>query len=575
VSDKNLVDLEHQVQGALPRANAGVPAGGTLGQVLTKISGTDYDSGWGGAGGGSGTAFSVTEIALAPGAPGNFTVAHGLAAAPAFVLIQMSSGGSIWLQNPTAFDATNLYLVASDPGITGTAVCFAVAPSVIVPLAPSAPGDFSVPHGLGSSPALALVQMTSSGAVWFQPAQWDGTNIYLTASDAGITAKAIVWASVPALGPLNFNRVSLAPGSPGNFTVAHGLGQTPTLVLIRMTSNGVIWLQSPTGYDATNLYLVASDASITGEAECWNGNNPSATLVVGPASAVDSDFAQFDGTTGKLIKDGGLSLSIDGTFAANSDAKTPSQKAAKTYVDALATATAAALALKAPLASPVFTGTPTAPTPTTGDDSGKIATTAFVEDAIDNLTAADIPNIAESQVTGLVTDLAAKVVGPGSATDSDFVQFDGTTGKLVKDAGQSPATVLASAKAAIPGIIGITIDGGSSVISTGVKGYVQIPYGATIVGWSIMADQSGSISIDIDKHSSSAPPSAPTIPNTTTDKISASAPISLSSAQSGAVAAAGVSTWTTAVAQWDVIGFNVTSAATLTRVTILIEMTRS
>lgn len=37
---------------------------------------------------------------------------------------------------------------------------------------------------------------------------------------------------------------------------------------------------------------------------------------------------------------------------------------------------------KAPLASPDFTGTPTAPTPTSGDDSTKIATTAFMQAAL-------------------------------------------------------------------------------------------------------------------------------------------------------------------------------------------------
>ena len=42
------------------------------------------------------------------------------------------------------------------------------------------------------------------------------------------------------------------------------------------------------------------------------------------------------------------------------------------------------LALKAPLASPAFTGNPTAPTPTAGDNSTKIATTAFVKDAVDD-----------------------------------------------------------------------------------------------------------------------------------------------------------------------------------------------
>lgn len=36
----------------------------------------------------------------------------------------------------------------------------------------------------------------------------------------------------------------------------------------------------------------------------------------------------------------------------------------------------------APLASPAFTGTPTAPTPASGDDSTKVATTAFVQGAV-------------------------------------------------------------------------------------------------------------------------------------------------------------------------------------------------
>lgn len=40
----------------------------------------------------------------------------------------------------------------------------------------------------------------------------------------------------------------------------------------------------------------------------------------------------------------------------------------------------------APLASPAFTGTPTAPTPTAGDNSTKVATTAFVKNAIDGIS---------------------------------------------------------------------------------------------------------------------------------------------------------------------------------------------
>lgn len=43
---------------------------------------------------------------------------------------------------------------------------------------------------------------------------------------------------------------------------------------------------------------------------------------------------------------------------------------------------AVAVATKANSASPTFTGTPLAPTPSFGDDSTKIATTAFVQDAL-------------------------------------------------------------------------------------------------------------------------------------------------------------------------------------------------
>jgi len=57
-----------------------------------------------------------------------------------------------------------------------------------------------------------------------------------------------------------------------------------------------------------------------------------------------------------------------------------------------------ALALKAPLASPTFTGTPAAPTPSAADNSTKIATTAYVDTA-DALKA----NLASPALTGSPT----------------------------------------------------------------------------------------------------------------------------------------------------------------------------
>jgi hypothetical protein len=76
-----------------------------------------------------------------------------------------------------------------------------------------------------------------------------------------------------------------------------------------------------------------------------------------------------------------------------------------------------------------------------------IATDTFNTDRIPNLDAdkittgtfntTRIPSLEQSKVTNLTTDLAAKVVGPTSATDLNFAAFDGTTGKLVADSGFS------------------------------------------------------------------------------------------------------------------------------------------
>ncbi|HEV2463537.1 MAG TPA: hypothetical protein VGT04_07020 [Acidobacteriaceae bacterium] len=101
---------------------SGRPAAGTAGRLYfatdTKRHYYDNGSGWDDISTGV-----PTNVALAPSAGGNFTVAHGLGFTPSAVLISMTSSGSIWLQSPTSWDATNLYLVASDAGVTAKAVC--------------------------------------------------------------------------------------------------------------------------------------------------------------------------------------------------------------------------------------------------------------------------------------------------------------------------------------------------------------------------------------------------------------------------------------------------------------------
>ena len=103
-----------------------------------------------------------------------------------------------------------------------------------------------------------------------------------------------------------------------------------------------------------------------------------------------------------------LNVLADGT----DNTKYPSVKAVKDYVDqaTLGTALAADLANKANIASPAFTGTPTAPTPTLGDNSTKLATTAYV-DAQVSAGAADATTTSKG-IVRLIGDLGGTATSP-------------------------------------------------------------------------------------------------------------------------------------------------------------------
>lgn len=98
--------------------------------------------------------------------------------------------------------------------------------------------------------------------------------------------------------------------------------------------------------------------------------------------------------------------------------------------------TNASLALKAPLASPTFTGSPTAPSPSTGDNSTAIATTAFVKNQgyLSSIPAhthvdADSPGL-NSRMTTAEAQIAA-LSGGGSITKATMVITDTTPVNLV------------------------------------------------------------------------------------------------------------------------------------------------
>jgi hypothetical protein len=97
----------------------------------------------------------------------------------------------------------------------------------------------------------------------------------------------------------------------------------------------------------------------------------------------------------------------------------------------VSTAQQAALDLKANLASPSLTGTPTAPTATGGTNTTQIATTAFVQTAVSGVVVSDATTSSKGivQLAGDLGGTAASPTVPGlsaKADDSSVVHLAGT-----------------------------------------------------------------------------------------------------------------------------------------------------
>ena len=112
--------------------------------------------------------------------------------------------------------------------------------------------------------------------------------------------------------------------------------------------------------------------------------------------------------------------------------------------------------------------------------------------------------------------------------------------------------------------LNFVVDGGGSAITTGVKGELQIPFACTITGWTVLADQSGSIVFDIWKDTLA------NYPPTVADTITASAKPTISSATNASSST--LTGWTTSVAANDILRINVDSITTITRATLILKV---
>lgn len=115
--------------------------------------------------------------------------------------------------------------------------------------------------------------------------------------------------------------------------------------------------------------------------------------------------------------------------------------------------------------------------------------------------------------------------------------------------------------------VGITIDGGGSAITTGIKGYVEIPYACTINRVTMLADVSGSIVVDIWKDTYA------NFPPLVADSITASAKPTITTAVKSQDST--LTGWTTSISAGDILAFNVDSATTITRLNLILKVTKT
>jgi hypothetical protein len=169
-----------------------------------------------------------------------------------------------------------------------------------------------------------------------------------------------------------------------------------------------------------------------------------------------------------------------------------------------------------------------------------------------------------SDVTNLQTTLDGKAAASHSHGNISNSGAIGSTSGLPIKTGSSGVL---EAGSAMLGSLGLVIDGAGSAITTGVKGYLRVPYACTINSVEIVADQSGSIVVDVWRDT------YPNFPPTVGDTIVASAKPTLSAAQKSQDTT--LTGWTTSLSEGDYLAFNVDSSATVTRVALTIKVTRT
>ena len=208
-------------------------------------------------------------------------------------------------------------------------------------------------------------------------------NYYICSADGTFAGTAFLvgdWLVATSAGWKKIDNTDAVTGVKGNAESTYRIGNvniTADNVLPTQTSNsGKFLTTNGTTASWATVDALPSQTGHSGKFLTTNGTTASWDTAVTPAGTqtltnktIDADDNTISDLTTSNLKSGVLQTSVRAAASA-SDTAIASEKAIRTELD-----------LKAPLASPALTGTPTAPTATAGTNTTQIATTAFVQNA--------------------------------------------------------------------------------------------------------------------------------------------------------------------------------------------------
>jgi hypothetical protein len=154
----------------------------------------------------------------------------------------------------------------------------------------------------------------------------------------------------------------------------------------------------------------------------------------------------------------------------------------------------------------------------------------------------------------------AAIVAPASITSDYTITLPaagGAANEILQYDGSQNASFVSNTRT-----LNFVIDGGGSAITTGIKGHIVLDGDYTVTGWTVIADQSGSIVVDVNRATYTNFP--------TTASIAGTELPTLSAAQKAEDLT--LSSWTTTLSARDVLEFEVDSASTVTRVTVALRL---